>query len=80
MTEETDDDTGDQAKSSSRELVFDRLQPFTSQQRPSVFNKIGIYKASKLSAFQRMKRDSQRKSSAFNKIARGKKPLGSLLV
>ena len=47
-----------------------------SQRHPSVFNRIGKDKAPKLSAFQRLKRDSQLKHSVFTRIAGGKKPSG----
>ena len=69
---EADNEGGDQATSNSRASVFDRLQPFTPQQRPSVFNKIGKGKAPKLSMFQRLKRDSHPKPFVLTKIAREK--------
>ena len=41
MAEEANDDEGDNAMSNSKPSVFDRLQPSTSQQFPSVLNRMG---------------------------------------
>jgi len=71
MVEETDDDKDDNAMSSSKPLVIDRIQPSTSQQHSSVIGKIGEDKAPKPSVFQRLKEDKQPKSSVFTRIKGG---------
>jgi len=58
-TEEADTEDGDQAASSSRVSVFDRLQPLMSQGHRIVFNRIGKDRAPKLPMFQRLKRVSR---------------------
>ena len=49
--EEANNEGGDQATSSLKASVFDRLQLSMSQRRPYVFNRIGKDKAPKLSVF-----------------------------
>jgi len=41
MSEEAENDKGDNVMSNSKSPMFDRLQPSTPQQRPSIFSKIG---------------------------------------
>ena len=77
MMEGADNKGGGQATSSSRASLFDRLQPFISQRRPFVFNRVGKDKVPKLFVFQRLQRDSQPKPFIFTKITRGKKPSSS---
>jgi len=55
--EEANDDKGDNVTSNWKPLVFDRLQQSTSQQRPSLFNRMGKGKAPKPSVFERLKGD-----------------------
>jgi len=75
--EEADAEDGDQATSSSRVLVLDKLQLLMLQGCPTMFNRMGNHRAPKLFVFQRLKRDSQPKPSIFTRIAKGKKPSGS---
>ena len=51
---EADHEGDDQAITSLGASVFDRLQPSTPHQRPSVFKRMGGGKTPKLSVFQRM--------------------------
>ena len=70
--EEVDDNEGENAKTNPNTSVFDRLQPSTSRQRPSVFRRIGKGKIMKPSVFHRLKKDEQPKPSVFAKIKIGK--------
>ena len=70
--EEVDDNEGENAKTNPNMSVFDRLQPSTSRQRPSVFRRIGKGKIPKPSVFHRLKKDDQSKPPVFARINIGK--------
>jgi len=69
--EEVDDNEGENAKTNPETTVFDRLQPSTSCQCPSVFRRIGKGIIPKPSIFRRLKKDEQPKSSIFARIKIG---------
>jgi len=66
--QEVDDDERENAKNNPNTMVFDRLQPSTLRQRPSVFRRIGKGKIPKPSVFHRLKKDEQLKPSVFARI------------
>jgi len=68
MAEEANDDVGDNAMSNPKSSVIDMLQPFTSQQRPSMFSRIGKDKRPKSYVFRRQKAYKQSKSPTFSII------------
>ena len=55
MTGEAGNGKGDNATSSPKSSMFDRLQPLTLHQRPSVFKRMGRDKTPKLFVFQRLR-------------------------
>ena len=57
MTEEADDDVGDNATSNSKSSVFDRLQPSMSQERLTMSSRMGKDTTSKSFVFYRLRRD-----------------------
>ena len=56
MAEEVETDKGNNATSKSKSSVFDRLQPPTPQQCPSIFSGMGNDKTSKLYVLQEWKK------------------------
>jgi len=80
MTEKANVDVSDHAIFSSRPSVFDRLEPLTPEQRPSVFSRMEQDKTPKSSIFHRLKGDKQLKSSIFTIIKIGGKSSSSLLA
>jgi len=54
MAKEARNGKGDNGTSSLKSLVFDRLQPSTPHQRPSVFKRMGRNKTPNPSVFQRL--------------------------
>jgi len=73
MTEEANDDEGDNAMSSSKSSMFNKPQPSTSHQHPSMFNMIGKDNTPKSSVFGRLRGDKQPKPSVSTIIKAGDK-------
>jgi len=67
-TEEVDNEGGDQATSSPKSSVFDRLQPSTPHQRPSIFKRMGRDRIPKPYVFQSLKGVKPPKPSIFTRI------------
>ena len=80
MAGEARNDKGDNATSSPKSSVFDRLQPSTPHQRPSVFKRIERDKTPKLSVFQRLRGGKSPKPSVFTIIKTGGKFSSSSLA
>ena len=75
--EEAENCKGDNATSCPKSLVFDRLQPSTPHQQPSVFKRIGSDTTFKPSVFRRLQGGKQPKPSVFTRINVGAKSSGS---
>jgi len=78
--EEAENDNGGNATSNSEPLVFDRLQPSTSQQHPSIFSRMGKNKTATPFVSRRLKGGKQPKPSLFTRIKTGGKSSSSSLV
>jgi len=66
--------------SNSQLSVFNKLQPSTSHQRPSLFSQMRKDKTPKSSVFHRMRGDKQPKPSVLTRIKTGGKCSSSLPV
>ena len=80
MMKEAENDKGDNATSSLKSSVFDKLQLSMPQQCPSAFSRMGKNKTPESSMFYRLSGDKQSKPSVFVTIKAGGKSLSSSLA